>query len=74
MHFIFRNPWALAFTLIGGLFFSQTYARTRSLRLVCFEHALYGNFMFTIGIGEFFHHSRISAGAYLASTAVAQVF
>jgi uncharacterized protein len=60
MHMIFRNPWAMSFTWVGGLFFSQTYARTHSMRLVCLEHALYGNLIFTIGLGEFFHHTRIS--------------
>src|SRR5574341_1488105 len=43
MHLIFRNPLAVILTLAGGWFFAQTYARTRSLRLVCLEHALYGN-------------------------------
>jgi membrane protease YdiL (CAAX protease family) len=54
MHLIFRNPLAVILTLVGGWFFAQTYARTRSLRLVCLEHALYGNLIFTIGLGEYF--------------------
>ncbi len=54
MHLIFRNPLAVVLTLVGGLFFTHTYIRTRSLRLVCLEHALYGNLIFTIGLGEFF--------------------
>lgn len=54
MHLIFRNPFAVVLTLVGGLFFTHTYIRTRSLRLVCLEHALYGNLIFTIGLGEFF--------------------
>ena len=33
MHLIFRNPLAVALTLVGGYFFAQTYAHTRSLRL-----------------------------------------
>jgi len=54
LHMIFRNHLAVILTLVGGWFFAQTYARTRSLRLVCFEHALYGNLIFTIGLGNYF--------------------
>jgi membrane protease YdiL (CAAX protease family) len=57
MHLIFRNPFAVVLTLVGGLFFTHTYIRTRSLRLVCLEHSLYGNLIFTIGLGEFFTQS-----------------
>lgn len=60
MHLIFRNPFAVVLTLVGGLFFTHTYVRTRSLRLVCLEHALYGNLIFTIGLGEFFSQSMLS--------------
>lgn len=59
MHLIFRNPLAVLLTLAGGLFFALTYMRTRSLRLVCLEHALYGNLIFTIGLGEFFTQSAL---------------
>lgn len=59
MHLIFRNPLAVVLTLVGGLFFTHTYVRTRSLRLVCLEHALYGNLIFTIGLGEFFTQSLL---------------
>jgi hypothetical protein len=54
LHLIFRNHYAVILTLVGGWFFAQTYARTHSLRLVCFEHALYGNLIFTIGLGNYF--------------------
>jgi membrane protease YdiL (CAAX protease family) len=54
MHLIFRNHLAVILTLVGGWFFAETYARTHSLRLVCLEHALYGNLIFTIGLGEYF--------------------
>lgn len=60
MHLIFRNPLAVVLTLVGGLFFTHTYVRTRSLRLVCLEHALYGNLIFTVGLGEFFSQNRLS--------------
>jgi hypothetical protein len=57
LHLIFRNPLAVALTLVGGWFFAQTYARTRSMRLVCLEHTLYGSLIFSVGLGEFFLQS-----------------
>ncbi len=59
LHMIFRNHYAVILTLVGGWFFAQTYARTHSLRLVCFEHALYGNLIFTIGLGNYFLENGI---------------
>jgi len=54
LHVIFRNPLAIVMTLVGGWFFAQTYGRTRSMRLVCLEHTLYGSLIFSVGLGEFF--------------------
>jgi membrane protease YdiL (CAAX protease family) len=54
-HIIFRNPIALSFTLAGGLLFAWRYAQTGSLFTSAVEHALYGCWMFTIGLGEFFY-------------------
>lgn len=59
VHIIFQNPLAVILTIIGGVFFAETYARTRSLRLVWLEHALYGCLVFTIGLGQFFYHARV---------------
>ena len=54
-HIIFRNPIAVLFTLIGGLLFSWRYAETGSLFTSSFEHALYGCWMFTVGLGQYFY-------------------
>jgi membrane protease YdiL (CAAX protease family) len=54
-HIIFRNPIAVIFTLIGGLLFAWRYGATNSLFTSSFEHALYGCWMFTIGLGEYFY-------------------
>jgi uncharacterized protein len=54
-HIIFRNPIAVGFTLIGGALFAWRYAETGSLFASSFEHALYGCWMFTIGLGEYFY-------------------
>jgi len=54
-HIIFRNPIAVSFTFIGGLLFAWRYAETRSLFTSAVEHAFYGCWMFTIGLGEYFY-------------------
>jgi uncharacterized protein len=54
-HIIFRNPVAVTLTLFGGLLFAWRYTHTNSLFASAFEHALYGCFMFTIGLGEYFY-------------------
>ena len=54
-HIIFRNPIAIGFTLIGGSLFAWRYAETGSLFTSSFEHALYGCWMFTIGLGGYFY-------------------
>ena len=54
-HIIFRNAIALIFTLVGGLLFAWRYSETGSLFTSSFEHALYGCWMFTIGLGQYFY-------------------
>lgn len=55
VHIIFDNPIAVAMTLVGGVLFSLTYARSRSVLAASVEHALYGCLIFTIGIGAYFY-------------------
>jgi len=57
VHIIFGNWISVVLSGIGGILFSLTYKRSGSLMLACVEHALFGNFIFTIGIGEFFVHA-----------------
>ena len=56
VHIIFRNWLAVGLCVIGGLLFSLTYHSSGSLLLACLDHAIFGNFLFTIGLGEFFYH------------------
>lgn len=56
-HLAFANAFALAFTFVGGIFFLSSYRRTGSLLFSNLEHALYGDFLFTIGWGEYFFHA-----------------
>ena len=60
-HVVFHNWVAPVLCSIGGLMFAQTYARHRSLLLVTLEHALYGDFLFTVGLGHYFYHGSVSA-------------
>ncbi len=62
LHIVFGNWLAVVLTLIAGAFFAQTYLAGRSLRLAVVEHTLYGALVFSVGIGEFFYHERVSAG------------
>lgn len=51
-HLFFRNTLVLVLTFLGGIIFGMTYLKFRSTTLVTIEHALYGNWLFTVGMGE----------------------
>ena len=53
-HVIVHNTMAMLLTTVGGLLFASSYARSRSTLLVAVEHALYGDFVFSVGIGGMF--------------------
>ena len=57
VHVIFGNWLAVILCAVGGLLFALTYSNSGSLLLTCIDHALFGNFLFTIGLGRFFYHS-----------------
>ncbi|HEV3419229.1 MAG TPA: CPBP family intramembrane glutamic endopeptidase [Candidatus Acidoferrum sp.] len=56
VHIIFRNWLAVGLCVVGGFLFSLTYQTSGSLFLACLDHAIFGNFLFTIGLGQFFYH------------------
>ena len=60
LHIIFRNWLAVGLTFCGGLLFAWRYAESGSLATSSFEHALYGCFLFTVGLGQFFYHGTIA--------------
>ena len=62
LHIVFRNPLAPALTLVGGALFAFRYAQTGSLATSAFEHALYGCWLFTIGLGQYFYRGTIATG------------
>jgi membrane protease YdiL (CAAX protease family) len=59
MHIVFQNWIAVVMTFLGGLLFARTYEKTRSLAVVSVEHALYGCYIFTIGLGIYFYHGAV---------------
>jgi membrane protease YdiL (CAAX protease family) len=60
-HIVLWNWLAVGATLIGGMLFAWTYLRSRSVAATAFEHAIYGCFMFTVGLGRFFYGGSIGA-------------
>ncbi|MEZ4874614.1 MAG: CPBP family intramembrane glutamic endopeptidase [Flavobacteriaceae bacterium] len=51
-HLFFRNFLVIVLTFIGGILFALTYVKFKSTTLVTLEHALYGNWIFTVGMGQ----------------------
>lgn len=54
-HLIFRNLLVILLTIPAGLMFAYTYRRSNSLMVVFIEHMLYGNLIFTVGLGRYFY-------------------
>jgi membrane protease YdiL (CAAX protease family) len=58
-HLVLGNWVALLLSFAGGLLFAYTYARTGSLGLVTLEHGLWGNWLFTVGMGSYFYGGHL---------------
>ena len=54
-HVIFNNWVAIVLTFFGSFLFSYIYKKSNSLMVTSIEHALYGNIIFTVGLGEYFY-------------------
>ena len=50
-HLFFKNYLVILLTFIGGLLFALTFTKTKSTLLVSIEHAIYGSWLFTVGMG-----------------------
>jgi hypothetical protein len=55
-HVALRNVPAVVLSTAGGFLFASTYERSRSTLLAAIEHALYGCFIFTVGLGDLFYN------------------
>jgi membrane protease YdiL (CAAX protease family) len=59
-HVFFPRPWvAIGLTGVGGLLFGYHYAQSRSLLLASIEHALFGQLLFSVGLGRVFYHRAL---------------
>ena len=61
-HVFFRSTLVLVLTFLGGLLFAWTFLRFRSTILVSVEHALYGNWLFTVGMGQMLAFPGMESG------------
>jgi hypothetical protein len=55
LHAIYHNWVAVVLSLLGGYFFAREYARTGSLLVVWVAHTVFGQYLFTVGLGRFFY-------------------
>lgn len=51
-HIFFKNTLVMFLTFIGGILFALTFKKTKSTLLVSIEHAIYGCWLFTVGMGN----------------------
>ncbi|MEW5845788.1 MAG: CPBP family intramembrane glutamic endopeptidase [Bacteroidota bacterium] len=55
LHIIFRNWIAVIGATIIGIVWASSYIKHRSILLVSVEHAIVGNYLFTVGLGYYFY-------------------
>jgi membrane protease YdiL (CAAX protease family) len=60
MHIVFGNWLAPILSGVGGILFSITYVRTKSILFPVLEHGLWGDLIFTIGLGSYFYSGAIT--------------
>ena len=60
-HVFFANWVAPVLTLAGGLLFANSYARTRSTLRCSIDHSLWGDVLFTVGLGWYFYGGSVRA-------------
>jgi hypothetical protein len=53
-HILVHNAVAMGLCTLGGVLLATTYRRSPSTVLVALEHALYGDFVFSVGVGGMF--------------------
>ena len=58
-HLFFGNWIAIILSTLGGFVFAQTFARSKSVFFSAIEHGLWGNFLFTIGLGAYLFTGNI---------------
>lgn len=58
-HLFYANWVAPLLSTAGGLLFAYRYLKSESILLAGMEHGLWGNFLFTVGIGWYFYSGVI---------------
>jgi membrane protease YdiL (CAAX protease family) len=64
-HVVLHNLPSVLLSTLGGLLFATSYRRSGSTLLAAVEHALYGCFVFTVGLGTLFWAGGRSLSAVL---------
>jgi membrane protease YdiL (CAAX protease family) len=59
-HLLYGNWVAPVMAGLGGVLFGYRYQRSRSLVAAGVEHGLWGNLLYTLGLGWFFYSGSIS--------------
>jgi membrane protease YdiL (CAAX protease family) len=54
IHIVFHNPVSPLLSLLCGFFLAGSYFAHKSLKRAALEHALYGDMVFTVGLGYYF--------------------
>lgn len=55
LHIIFRNWIAVMGATVIGIIWALSYVKNRSILMVSIEHAIVGDYLFTIGLGYYFY-------------------
>ncbi|MFD2167968.1 CPBP family intramembrane glutamic endopeptidase [Thalassotalea euphylliae] len=58
-HIIYGNWVAVLLSAAAGYCFCQTYVMSRSTLLVALEHSLWGIWIFTLGLGQYFDLTKV---------------
>ena len=58
-HLQLGNLLALGLPFLGGLLFAHTFGTTRSLPMVTLEHGLWGDWLFSLGLGVYFYGGHV---------------
>jgi membrane protease YdiL (CAAX protease family) len=59
VHLVYGNWIAPILSTMGGILFAYRYMKSRSILIVGIEHGLWGDFLFTIGLGWYFYSGSI---------------
>ena len=58
-HLLYGNWIAVVLSTLGGFLFAYRYLQTGSLLAVSLEHGLWGDFLFTVGVGWYLYSGAI---------------